>query len=272
VTRGAHPESVDRSPLYRGLIRIGFISRGVTYAVIGGLTLALALGAGTDHAAPNQQGALSLIARSALGRIALVVIAAGLLAYALWKLAQGIFHRSPEGAASRDPKDRVINVVGGLTYVGFFLIALRVLTGTAGNSSRASRHAAAGVLGWPGGPVLVAAAGVLLIAISAVQTYQAIGGQFMKDSKTDEMGPEERRLFATLGRIGLTGRALVFGLVGYFLFRAALDYDPRNAVGVDGALTALQHEPYGSWLVGLVAIGLLIFAAFSLFEARYRRL
>jgi hypothetical protein len=94
----------------------------------------------------------------------------------------------------------------------------------------------------------------------------------MKDSKTDELGPEERRLFATLGWIGLTARALVFGLVGYFLLCAALDYDPRRAVGIDGALARLQHEPYGSWIVGLVAVGLLIFAAFSLFEARYRQL
>jgi hypothetical protein len=83
VSRRPRPEGVDRSPLYRWLIRIGFISRGVTYAVIGGLTLALALGAGTDNAAPNQQGALALIARSALGRVALIAIAAGLLAYAL---------------------------------------------------------------------------------------------------------------------------------------------------------------------------------------------
>jgi hypothetical protein len=149
---------------------------------------------------------------------------------------------------------------------------VRVLTGSAGNSSRTPHRAAAGVLGWPGGTLLVGVAGLLLIAISAVQIYQAIDGSFMKDSKTDEMGPEERRLFATLGRIGLTARALVFGLVGYFLLRTALDYDPRDAVGIDGALARLQHDPYGSWLVGLVAVGLLIFAAFSVFEARYRRL
>jgi hypothetical protein len=263
---------VDRSPVYRWLIRAGFVSRGVTYAIIGGLALALAAGAGTDNAAPNQQGALALIDRSALGRVALIAIAAGLLAYALWKLEQGIFHHSPEGAASPEAKDRIINVAGGITYVGFFLIALRVLTGTAGNSTSAPRRAAAGVLGWPGGPVLVGAGGVALIVITAVQIYQAIDGQFLKDSKTDEMGSARRRMFATLGRIGLIARALVFGLIGYFVLRTAIDYNPRTAVGVDGALARLQHEPYGSWLVGLVAAGLLIFAAFSLFEARYRRL
>ena len=53
---------------------------------------------------------------------------------------------------------------------------------------------------------------------------------------------------------------------------SVIDYDPRKAVGVDGALAHVHSEPYGSWLLGAVAVGLLVFAAYSLFEARYRRL
>jgi hypothetical protein len=37
-------------------------------------------------------------------------------------------------------------------------------------------------------------------------------------------------------------------------------------------LAKLQHQPFGPWLLGLVAAGLLIFAVHSFFEARYRRL
>jgi hypothetical protein len=74
------------------------------------------------------------------------------------------------------------------------------------------------------------------------------------------------------GRIGLTARALVFALVGYFLLRTAIDYDPNRAVGVDGALASLHREPLGQWLLGLVAVGLVTFAVYSLLEAAYRRL
>jgi len=52
----------------------------------------------------------------------------------------------------------------------------------------------------------------------------------------------------------------------------ALDYNARESVGVDGALRRLHSEPYGGWLVGTAAVGLLVFATYSLFEARYRRL
>jgi hypothetical protein len=213
-----------------------------------------------------------LIARSALGRVALVVICAGLLAYAAWKLTQGIIGRGPEGGGSSRVQDRVANLGGGAVYIGFFIVAVRVLVGSPGNASAEPRRAASGVLGWPGGQVIVAVAGFALIAISLYQLYDAFRGRFAKDVETRRMDSASRRLFMVLGHTGLTARALVFAVVGYFVLRTATDFNPRNAVGVDGALARLHNQPLGPWILGLVATGLLTFAAFSLMEARYRRL
>jgi Domain of Unknown Function (DUF1206) len=265
-------QGVERARPFRWLVRAGFVARGITYGVIGALTFAMALGAGTMGAPPNQQGALALIARSPLGRAALVVICAGLLAYAFWKLSQGIFGRGPEGAGGLQWKDRVANLGGGVAYLGFFAVAIRILTGSSGNSSAQPRQAAAGILAWPGGQLIVGIAGGGLMAISLYQLYDALRGEFAKDVKTQRMGRTEQRVFMRLGRIGLTARALVFALVGYFLVRTAIDFNPNNAAGVDGALARLHHQPLGPYILGLVAAGLLIFAAFSLLEARYRRL
>ena len=265
-------ETLERSSFFQWLVRAGFVARAVTYGVIGALALAIALGAGTLGAAPNQQGALALIARAPLGRAALVVICAGLLAYALWKLTLGIWGRGPEGGGGPELRDRVANLAGGVVYLGFFAVAVRAASGSSGNPSGEPRHAAAGVLGWPGGQVIVGIAGAALIAISLYQFYDAVRGAFAQDSKLQQMSPRERRLFMVLGRLGLSARALVFALVGYFLVRTAIDFDPNSAVGVDGALARLHNEPLGPWLLGLVAVGLLVFAAFSLIEARYRRL
>jgi hypothetical protein len=263
---------LGRSRPFRWLVRTGFVARAVTYGVIGGLALAMALGAGTFGAAPNQQGALALIARTALGRVALVVICAGLLAYALWKLALGGFGRGPEGGGGSDPFDRVANLAGGVVYVGFFLLAIRVLTGSAGNSASETRHATAGILGWSGGQIIVGIGGGVLIAISLFQLYDAFRAKFADGVKTQQMGALERRSFMLLGYGGLAARAVVFGLVGYFLVRTATDFNPRNAVGVDGALARLHQQPLGPEALGLVATGLITFAVFSLLEARYRRL
>src|SRR5580700_11374229 len=94
---GQEALSAQRSRPFRVLVRIGFVARALTYGVIGGIALALALGAGAAPASPNQQGSLSLIARAPLGRVALVVVCIGLLSYALWKLGQAAFGRGPEG-------------------------------------------------------------------------------------------------------------------------------------------------------------------------------
>jgi hypothetical protein len=263
---------VARSRPFRWAVRAGFVARAVTYGVIGGITMALAVGAGAAPAAPNQQGALDLIARAPLGRVAVAVAAVGLLAYALWKLGQAVFGQGPEGGGGSGFKDRIANAGGGIVYLAFFAVAIRILLGSSSGGSNGPSKAAGGVLGWPGGAVIVGVAGGVLIAISLVQIYDAWRGSFAEESKLREMGPLERRAFMVLGRVGLIARALVFGLVGYFALETAIDYNPRDAVGLDGALARVHHEPFGPWLLGLVAAGLLVFAAYSLLDARYRRL
>jgi hypothetical protein len=263
----------ERSRPFRWLVRAGFVARGLTYGLIGALALALTLGAGTAGAAPSQQGALALISRNVFGRIALVAVAAGLLAYALWKFTQAIAGTGPEGGGGSRLKDRVANAFGGIAYIGFLSIAIRVLvTGSGGSSNRQTRQAAAGVLGWPGGPALVGVGGAILIAVSMYQIYDAVSGAFARQEDTSRMTREQRHAFMLFGRVGLSARAIVFALVGYFLVRAAIAFNPRTAVGLDGALARVHHQPFGPWLLGLVAVGLLAFAAFSFAEARYRRL
>jgi Domain of Unknown Function (DUF1206) len=263
---------VERTPPFRSLVRAGFFARGITYGLIGGLAIALAVGAGSANASPNQQGALALIARAPLGKGALAVISAGLLAYALWKTAQGVFGRGPEGGGGTSLFDRISNLAGGAVYLGFFGLAIRVLTGSAGNGSSEARSAASGLLGWPGGRVLVGIAAAGLVAISIYQACDAIRGGFARDSKLEDMSPGERVAFLVLGRVGLIARAAVFALIGYFLIRTAIEFNPSNAIGVDGALAKVHHEPLGPWLLGFVGVGLLVFAGFSFLEGRYRQL
>ena len=72
--------------------------------------------------------------------------------------------------------------------------------------------------------------------------------------------------------MGHLARMVVFCLVGIFLIRAAIDFNPNKAVGLDGALAKVDHASYGPFLLGLVAAGLIAFGAYSLSDARYRRI
>jgi hypothetical protein len=116
------------------------------------------------------------------------------------------------------------------------------------------------------------AAAAVLIAISLFQVWEACCDKFADDNKLIDMSRRSARAFLIVGRIGLIARALVFVLIGYFLVRTAVEVRTSPGIGLDGALAAVHGEPFGALLLGLVATGLLIFAAFSFLEARYRRL
>ena len=65
---------------------------------------------------------------------------------------------------------------------------------------------------------------------------------------------------------------VVFALIGYGFVKAAIEYDPHRAIGLDGALAMLSHNSYGPFLLGVVAAGLIGFAICSIADARYGKI
>lgn len=85
------------------------------------------------------------------------------------------------------------------------------------------------------------------------------------------MSPAVKRAYTVLGLGGHCARAVVFALIGYGLIKAAIDYNPHEAIGLDGALRKLAHASYGPLVLAVVAAGLAGFALYSMADARYRK-
>lgn len=261
-----HGERVARKPQFEWLARAGLAARGAVYAVIGILALKLALGSGGK--ATNQQGALKEIAGQPFGKTLLVLVAIGLGGYALWRLVRAALGHGPE--QHDDGKDRIAALASGIAYTILCVTAVKILAG-ARTGSGTPKKATGGVLDWSMGPLLVGIAGAVLIGVAGYQAYKGLSKSFLEDSKTEQMSEHVERAFTALGVFGHVARAVVFALIGCGLIKAAVDYDPDKAVGLDGALRKLQEASYGPWLLGLVAVGLIGFAAYSAADARYRR-
>jgi hypothetical protein len=144
--------------------------------------------------------------------------------------------------------------------------------GSGSGGAGSPRHAAAGVLGWGVGPYLVGAIGLVFIGVGLYQGYRGVSGKFLEDSDTSEMGPGVRRAFVSLAMFGYLARAVIFVVIGYGLIKAATDYSPGSAVGLDGALATLAHTTGGPVLLGAVAAGLIGFGLYSIADARYHRM
>jgi hypothetical protein len=262
-------ERVARTDSFEGLARAGLVARGVVYGIIGILALKLALGDGGE--ATNQQGALQTIAQGPFGKLLLALMAIGLIGYAAWRLIRAALGHGPE--ATDDTKDRIAGAVSGIAYAALCVTALQILfgSGSSGGPSNNPDGTTGGVLDWPAGQVLVVIAGLVFIGVGLDQARKGLKKEFLEESKTEEMSSEVRKAFTAIGVSGHVARAIVFALIGWFLIRAAIEYDPDKAVGLDGALAELGQAAYGPILLGIVAAGLICFAAYSVADARYRR-
>jgi hypothetical protein len=257
------------TPLFEGLARAGYVARGVIYALIGILAFRIAQGVG--GARPNQQGAMNKIAHEPFGHFMLVLVAIGLGGYALWRLAQALVGHTPE-YGKHSTMDRIGAVGSFVAYAAFCLLAISVLMGKAQNSSSKPSKTTAGVLHWPAGRELVALVGLIFLGIAVFQAYLGLSKHFLKYSKTGEMNEPTLKGFTAIGMVGLVARAVAFALIGIFTIKAAWDYSPKTAVGIDGALTRLTHHTYGTTALIIVAIGLIVFGAYSMVDARYRKI
>ncbi len=261
-------EKLARSSGFEWFARAGFVARGLVYTLIGILAVKLALGAG-GHAA-SQQGAFRAIAEEPFGKVLLVLVAVGLAGYALWRLTRAALGHGQESSDSA--LDRLVALASGIVYAALCALAIEILLGADGSGSASPKQATAGVLGWSAGVWLVAIAGAVLIGVGLFQGYRAISKDFLADSKTEQMSQATQIWFKWIATIGYLARMIVFALVGTFLIQAAIDFNSRKAVGLDGALARLAQHSYGPGLLGAVAAGLIAFGLYSLTDARYRRI
>jgi hypothetical protein len=261
-------DSIAHARWFEWLARGGLVARGAIYAIIGVLALEVAFGTGGKTT--NQKGALAEISQQSGGKILLVLTAIGLFGYAFWRLLRAAIGHGPE--ETDDGKERLKGLASGLAYASLFITCLSILFGSSSSGGSGSPDkATGGVLGWPGGQVIVAIAGLVLIGVGLYQGYEGVKKKFLEKSKTEKMSEKTERAFTALGMAGHLARMVIFALIGYFLVKAAIDFAPDKAVSVDGALAALAKASYGPVLLGIVAAGMICFGAYSVADARYRR-
>jgi hypothetical protein len=271
---GAERKAAD-NPWFEGLGRAGLVARGVLYIVVG--ILAIQLATGDHNEQPDRQGALAAVARQPFGRFLLITLAIGYVGYAAWQLIEAVLDPEDAGDDGKGLLKRVHSA--GRALIGFSLAwtatsfalhgrGTKGQTQTDGNQKE--QDVTARLFELPLGRWIVIAIGLALIAGGIANGIRAARGKHKK--KLDDGPPARLRpaLYA-LGAAGMTGRGLAFVLVGLFVAKAGWEYDPKESVGLDGALQRLAGQPYGPVLLFVVAAGLLAFGLFCLAQARWRK-
>ncbi|WP_323379096.1 DUF1206 domain-containing protein [Pyxidicoccus xibeiensis] len=249
--------------------RVGYASRAVVYAVIGVLALMLALGEGGRTT--DTRGAVEEVARQPFGSVLLVLLGVGLLAFAVWRFVQAVMDVEGKGHDGKGLAKRAVPAVSGVIHASLALFAFNLLRGRKGGGG-GTKSMTAELMSQPFGQVLVALVGVVIIGFAVYQFKQAWQGKTLDKLSLTGLAARQRTWVERISRAGVMARSVVFLLVGTFFLQAAIQADPGEAGGLGEALTALAEQPFGPWLLGAVALGLVAYAVYQLLEARYRRI
>jgi Na+/proline symporter len=167
-------------------------------------------------------------------------------------------------------------VIIGVVYLSLAFSAAELLVDLPGQASGGDRDSAKDWTAWllaqPFGQWLAGGAGAVVIFSALFHFYRAATADFCEKLKLGQLGDEQIEWVKRLGRLGFAARGVAFAIIGGFLVLAAIRSNPQEARGLDGALATLASQPYGPWLLGAVAAGLLAYGLYMFVEARYRRM
>jgi Domain of Unknown Function (DUF1206) len=270
VRSTARQATRSASPWIEGVARAGYAAYGLVYLLVGALAVQAAISGGGKTA--SQESALQTILLAPLGRVLLVLVALGLLGYGLWRIFQGVMDPEHEGKDAKGVARRAKHAADGLFHAALAVSVVPLALGSGGGGGGGPDDWTATLLQQPFGRFLTVAVGVVIVGVGLYQFYLAYAAKFMEGLKPGEMGVRQRTWARRSGRLGFAARGVVFGIIGVFLVLAALQSDPNQARGLGGALSTLASQPFGPYLLGLVAFGLVAYGLFMFVIARYRRI
>ena len=254
---------VASNPKVGILIRIGDGARGYLFFVLGLLALLMALGKFSQTL--DYQGAITATAANPLGKFLLIIVLIGLVFYVLWALAAALFDLLHVGHDLKGLLKRALLLVNAVIYG--LLIPMLVVYISGGSSQTGSQNfsiarLATTIFLLPGGKWLVAVVGAVLIIAGLFTVLSGFRHDFDKEARSYSLTTGQSKWIKRVGRFGTLAYGAVIIVIGVLFFTAFTQADPLKATGIDGALLSLIKLPFGRWLLGLIALGLISYGLY----------
>jgi hypothetical protein len=242
--------------------RVGYAVSGLLHLLIGWIALQTAFGGGGESA--DQSGALSQIAEQPFGRVLLWIGVAGFLGLGLLYLSQTFWTSQKTG-------ERVKAAAKGLVYLALAWTTFTFAQGSGTDSSEQSTDMTAKILELPGGQVIVSVIGLVVLGVGGYHVYKGWAKKFLEDLSGGTGGTVGRAV-VRLGMFGYVAKGVALAVVGVLFVVAAIQSDPSEATGLDGALNTLREQPFGVFLLVVIALGFAAYGVYSFARARYGHL
>ena len=256
------------------LLRAGYFAKGIVYAITGLLAASTAFGWFSGGEVGGTKNAIREIATQPFGNVLLVALIFGFFGYFLWRAIQSVMDTENKGSGLSGILQRTGFMISGLIYLGlgFYTINLTNWVFGPGNESDSSKRSIIGkIMSYEWGIWLIVAIGIGIIVVGLYQGYRAFSKSFKGKWKTDEMSKDFENVATRAAQVGITARAITFLIIGYLVIRSALrTEDFSQSAGLGQALSILREQTYGTWLLGIISIGLILYGMYCELNAFYR--
>jgi hypothetical protein len=238
--------------------RFGMICYGVVHLLVAWVALQVVFG---DSEQADQKGAVSTLAENPFGPVLLWALGIGLLAYAAWQIVMIIngYTWVEKGRKRSLRKFGAGSRAFVSATIGIYTIQLATGDGGGGSSNQTSQEWTAKLMALPFGPWLVGIVALCILGVAVAAIRRGVKKKFLEDLNQAEL-PKPA---VPLGVVGHSAKGVAYGIIGILMGIAAIDAQPGEAVGLDGALKTLQEQTFGSVLLFLVALG---FAAYGIYS------
>ena len=259
-------QKVAEHPVFENIARGGFVMSGLVHVLIGVIALRLALGGSGQEA--DQGGALQAVASAPGGSILLWGGGVAMAMLTIWYVAEAWFGAKWTRQGSEKAKHVVKSLGKAVVYAALAVTALRFAAGGSSDSGEQTSQLTAGLMGSPGGRVLVVAVGLVVLVIGGYHVYTGAGRGFEDDLRLPR-GETMGTAIAVTGVVGYIAKGIALIIVGLMFGWAALTADPEKASGLDVALKTLASLPAGSVLLGVVGAGVILYGVYAVLRSRY---
>jgi len=251
------------------LARFGIGTKGFVYCLIGGLTVATAIGAGGKKT--GSSGALDTLGSQPFGQILLGLTALGLMGFVFWRLYQALADPEDKGDDAKGVMRRLGYASSGIFYsfLAFTAAKYAISGGGSSGGSGGNESIVSTLLSKPFGQILVGIMGAIFLGKALYQLYRAYSGKFKDKVQAAELDQKAEKLVLNSGYLGYTARGLVVLVISYLTFKAAFNANPESAGGTKDAFQFVQNE-FGTIILAVIAAGLFCYGFFMFVKARYR--
>ncbi|WP_299671716.1 DUF1206 domain-containing protein [uncultured Polaribacter sp.] len=249
--------------------KIGIITKGIVYSILGFLTLLAAIGSGGKISGKNE--VISFLEDQTFGNILLILLCLGLYFYSFWKLYSAFLDGKKEGSDKAGIAKRIGYFFSGIIYGALATSTILNFLDVSSNADlNTKRSATETLLQSASGVVVLYIVSVILLGVGVYQIYKGYSKKFLDDLN---IGNEDsKQVIEKTGIFGHIARGISFLIFAFFVFMALQKNESEQIKGIQGMFNFLQSFSWGNILMGLMAVGFICYGVYQYFLARFSSL